>query len=99
MGIGKSQSVRKTVERLYAELGEMALFDDRHESPGVKFNDCELIGVPLRVVISTRLLEHGKAEVYERRSRETREIVVDEVTVFVGRFMEQEGIDRIETQA
>ena len=99
MGIGKSQSVRKCVERLYTELGEIALLDDRLESPGVKFNDCELIGIPLRVVVSTRLLEQGKAEVHERRSGETIEIDVEAVPAYVSRFLKDEGTDRIEPQA
>jgi prolyl-tRNA synthetase len=97
MGIGKSHSVGKAVERLYDDMRDITLFDDRHESPGVKFNDCELIGIPLRIVVSTRLLEEGKAEVYERGSRKTIEIDVGKVSGFVRRFMEKEGIDGDET--
>jgi prolyl-tRNA synthetase len=73
------------------------LLDDRHESPGVKFNDCELIGIPLRVVISAKLLERGKAELYERKSRNTWEIEVEEVPGTVYRYIENEAIDEFET--
>ena len=90
MGIGKSSAVKREVERLYQELKPFALHDDRHESPGVKFNDCELIGIPLRVVISSRLLERGKAELYDRESRETREVDVDEIPGIVGPYGEIE---------
>jgi prolyl-tRNA synthetase len=98
MGIGKSQSVRTTVEDIYSKLRGRALLDDRHESPGVKFNDCDLMGIPLRIVISTRLLERGKAEVYTRASGEAKEVEVDEVPSIVSRFAETEGIDLLDTQ-
>ena len=96
MGIGKSQSVREAVEDLYSKMPGVALLDDRRESPGVKFNDCELIGIPLRVVVSARLLEKGKAEIYRRDSRESREVDVGEVPAIISRFMEGERIDAIE---
>ena len=98
MGIGRADSVRKVVERLYQELLPVTLFDDRHESPGVKFTDCELIGVPLRVVISTRLLERGKAEIYERSTRKAHEVDVEEVPRTIKRYIEKEGVDGVETQ-
>ncbi|MBN1686757.1 MAG: proline--tRNA ligase [Spirochaetales bacterium] len=96
MGIGKSPSVRKAVEDLYAKIQTVALLDDRRESPGVKFNDCELIGIPLRVVISARLLEQGKAEIYRRDTGQSREVGVEEVPAVVSRFIESEGINTLE---
>lgn len=53
-------------DQVYSELksaGIEVLYDDRDERPGVKFNDADLIGVPLRVTISPRTLKEGKAEV------------------------------------
>ena len=99
MGIGRADSVRRVVERLYRELQGHTLLDDRHESPGVKFTDCELIGVPLRALVSTRLLERGKAEIYERSTRNTYEVAVEEVPRIVKRYIEKEGRDGIETQS
>ncbi len=93
MGIGKSQSVRTVIESLYGKLKGVAILDDRHESPGVKFNDCDLIGIPLRILISGRLLERGKAEIYSRATGETQEVDVDEVPALVDRFLINEGID------
>lgn len=56
---GETQQVAET---LYADLqaaGIEVLFDDRAESAGVKFNDADLIGLPLRVVVSKRSLRMG----------------------------------------
>ena len=67
--------VREAAERLYEELsaaGIAALFDDRDETPGVKFNDADLLGMPLRVTVSPRNLEKGSLEVKGRTEGEAR---------------------------
>ena len=69
MGIGRSLAVKRTLEQLHEDMPREILFDDRHESPGVKFKDADLIGIPLRILITGKLLENGKAEVYERKTR------------------------------
>lgn len=56
-------------DKLYEELqaaGLEVLFDDREESPGVKFNDADLIGLPIRVTISARGLEQDQIELKRR---------------------------------
>ena len=56
-------------EKLYSQLkgqGIEVLFDDRDESPGVKFTDADLIGLPWRVVVSKRSLSQGGIEVKSR---------------------------------
>lgn len=68
MAIGKSLSVKKLVEELHEELGHIALYDDREDSPGVKFKDADLIGIPLRLVVSARHMSEGMVEIQERRS-------------------------------
>jgi len=58
--------VSEVAEKLYAELegeGIEVLFDDRKESPGVKFNDADLLGIPIRVTISPRTLEKATVEI------------------------------------
>jgi prolyl-tRNA synthetase len=67
--------VEETVERLYTDLqagGIEVLFDDRKESPGVKFNDADLLGIPLRVTISPRTLEKDSVEVKWRAEKEAK---------------------------
>ena len=69
----KDPVVAEAAERLVSELGASGvevLFDDREESAGVKFADADLIGIPLRVTVSTRGLKAGTVEV-KRRSSET----------------------------
>ncbi|HSW41820.1 MAG TPA: proline--tRNA ligase [Patescibacteria group bacterium] len=55
---------------LALEAGREVLWDDRDESPGVKFTDAELLGMPLIVTISPRSLAAGGAEVTVRSSGE-----------------------------
>jgi prolyl-tRNA synthetase len=57
--------VKETAEKLYTELqttGFEVLFDDREESAGVKFNDADLLGIPLRVTVSARTLQKDSVE-------------------------------------
>jgi prolyl-tRNA synthetase len=61
--------------RLYealVEAGIDVLFDDRPERPGVKFNDMDLIGFPVRVVIGKRGLDNGEVELSMRRDGDKR---------------------------
>jgi prolyl-tRNA synthetase len=60
-------------EKLYADLqakGVEVLFDDRTESAGVRFNDADLLGMPLRVVVSQRTLKSQGAEIKWRHKGE-----------------------------
>jgi prolyl-tRNA synthetase len=78
--------VAEQAEDLYQELedaGLETLFDDRKESPGVKFADADLIGIPWRVTLSARSLENGGVEVKHRRSTEKQIIPVDQLTEFL----------------
>jgi prolyl-tRNA synthetase len=62
---------------LYSELtsaGVRVMFDDRDETPGVKFNDADLLGTPLRVTVSPRNMEKGAVEVKGRTEAESRMI-------------------------
>jgi prolyl-tRNA synthetase len=48
------------------------LFDDRSESPGVKFNDADLIGIPLRITVAEKSLNQGGVEMKLRREKEKK---------------------------
>ncbi len=72
-----SDDVEKVANQLYDELqaeGVEVLFDDRDESPGVKFNDADLIGVPLRLTVGSRGLKKESVEL-KRRDQDERELV------------------------
>ena len=67
-------------EKLYADLtarGIEVLLDDRDARAGVKFNDADLIGVPLRVNIGARGLKEGMVEVRDRASGEVVKVPVE----------------------
>lgn len=73
----KDETSRKIVEGLEASTALAAagvdmLIDDREETAGVKFNDADLLGLPLRVVLGPKNLKNGKAEIKVRRTGETR---------------------------
>ena len=64
-------AVKECVEGLHADLeaaGLEVLLDDRDERPGVKFKDCDLLGLPFRVVVGAKALAQGMAEVRHRRA-------------------------------
>jgi len=66
----------KLYEQLVAESVDV-LFDDRDERPGVKFKDADLIGVPYRITVGKRKLEQGLAEIFERSTRQIRDVKLE----------------------
>jgi prolyl-tRNA synthetase len=74
--------VRAAADRLYDELraaGVDVLYDDRDQSPGVKFADADLLGVPIQLILGAKGLARGVAERKDRRSGERDEVALDEV--------------------
>ncbi len=70
---------RETAVELYNRLNSLglkALLDDRDERSGVKFNDADLIGIPLRVIIGTKNLSLGKVELQRREGKEIQAVSV-----------------------
>lgn len=83
----RDDAVGQQAEALYRTLlqaGLEVLFDDRRESPGVKFADADLIGIPWRITLSSRSLEAGGVEVKARREPEKRVVPLAEVVEIVG---------------
>ena len=54
--------------------GIEVLLDDRHERPGVKFKDADLVGIPHRITLGPRGLAEGKVEWTARRGGEVRDL-------------------------
>ncbi|MCB0195256.1 MAG: proline--tRNA ligase [Anaerolineae bacterium] len=78
--------IGKQGEALYQQLrqaGFDVLYDDRKESPGVKFSDADLIGIPWRITISARSLKNGGVEVKQRRESTAEIMTPDAVTAFL----------------
>ena len=79
---GKSVDVLPVAEQIYQDLlnaGIEVLFDDRADSPGVKFNDADLIGCPIRLTVGERSLKQGGVELKIRHQSEVRLINVEQV--------------------
>ncbi|MBN1277931.1 MAG: proline--tRNA ligase [Deltaproteobacteria bacterium] len=74
------QTVVESAEKIYRDLienGIDVLLDDRDERAGVKFNDADLLGIPVRVNVGLRGLKNGKAELKIRGESETVEIPLE----------------------
>jgi len=73
----ESAPVQAAAERIYQELisaGVEVLYDDREESPGVKFTDADLIGLPIRLTVSERSLKEESVE-FKRRDQKEKSLV------------------------
>ncbi len=84
----ETPAVKEATDKLYAELraaGVDVLLDDRDKktSPGVKFADMELIGIPHRIVVSERGLTEGSLEYKNRRETDNQNVPVSEVLSFI----------------
>ena len=85
MVTGKGQEMFQAAEDLAGKLSDLGLdvlYDDRKASPGVKFTDAELLGMPVAVVIG-RGLANGLVEIRNRRTGEKREVPVADAVAAV----------------
>ena len=80
----QDENVKREAEKVYSQLiddGVEVIFDDRDISPGVKFKDADLIGIPIQVVIGKKGLEKGVAEIKIRNTGEREEIPLNELFI------------------
>jgi prolyl-tRNA synthetase len=83
--LGKKEETRQAGDQLYAQLeqaGIRTLYDDREETPGVKFTDADLLGLPLRIVVSERLVAAQNVEIKPRAGepiKVNQETVVEQI--------------------
>jgi prolyl-tRNA synthetase len=102
-GKGDREKVQLAAEKLYQDLlqaGVEVLFDDRDESPGVKFNDADLIGIPLRLTVGHRALEEGGIEIKIRHESKKKTIPLDKAVEMVKEIIQDlyaEVEDNLET--
>lgn len=81
-----NQNVQQIADSVYQELleaGIEVLYDDREESPGVKFVDADLIGLPVRVTVSERTLQQNSAEFKRRDQSEKRLVPLAEIKTLI----------------
>lgn len=78
--IGIGEQGIKEAEKFYAAHENTTLFDDRDKRPGEKFADADLMGIPIRIVISERTLESNEAEIVDRKTGETSRISITDLS-------------------
>jgi prolyl-tRNA synthetase len=89
----KIDLLRETAEEIYQNLldkNDEVLYDDRDESPGVKFKDADLIGIPLRLTLGEKNLRKGLVEIRKRRTGEILLLKKEEAISKVKEMIAQE---------
>ena len=84
--VSENKKVKETAEALYdklAKLGVEVLYDDRGARAGEKFNDSDLIGIPLRIVVGEKGIEKGELEIKERKTGKVSMIKEKEVFDYI----------------
>ncbi|NIS63392.1 MAG: proline--tRNA ligase [Proteobacteria bacterium] len=89
----KIDLIMETAEAIYrilSDSGVEVLLDDRDSTPGVKFKDADLIGVPLRVTLGEKYLKSGLVEIRHRKNAETISVGKDKATETVLALISEE---------
>lgn len=84
-----NKKVRETAERLcnaFAKMGVEVLYDDRDARAGEKFNDSDLIGIPMRIVVSDKGLEKGEFEIKLRKDGKVFSFNEEDILKFVSEY-------------
>lgn len=87
---GKNENVVKTTNSLYDELKELNFrvkLDETNKSPGWKFSEYEMKGVPLRIEVGPRDLENGTVTIVKRNDREKFQVKVEEVSMMIPKLL------------
>ncbi len=88
----ENPDIAETAEKLYQDLTSEkveVLFDDRNDSPGIKFNDADLLGIPLRLTISPRTLESQSIEVKWRKEKQAQLLPLKGITQEIKRLVQE----------
>lgn len=83
----------RTAEAIYGSLQDQGLeviLDDRDERAGVKFNDADLIGIPIRVTVGPKRLAEGAVEVKLRKSDQIKAVKLEDITGYVAGLVQEE---------
>lgn len=87
--LGESENVVKFADELYADLrkeGVEVLYDDRDLRAGEKFADSDLIGIPLRLVVSEKTVAEGKVELKRRFEKESEMVEREGIVKIISKF-------------
>ncbi len=87
LGANRNPAIAEAAEQLVADLeaaGFSVLYDDRDASPGVKFADADLLGIPRRLLVGGKGLERGIVELKDRRTGDERELELTHAAQLLG---------------
>lgn len=88
--IGDDDEVRTIAQKLYENMNNEdieVLFDDRDAGPGLKLNDADLIGLPLRIVVSKRTISENSVEWKERAQKEAKNVKINDAIKEIKEFI------------
>ncbi|MCK4474066.1 prolyl-tRNA synthetase [Candidatus Parcubacteria bacterium] len=88
--IENTQKIKNVAEKLYNDLqkqGVEVLYDDRDKTAGEKFADADLIGIPLRIVISKKTLETNCVEIKNRGEEKIQLVKIKELSQFLKSYV------------
>jgi prolyl-tRNA synthetase len=94
INLHKSERLQSIVETLYKQLCEAGievLLYDRRERPGVILTDLDLIGIPHRLVLSDRSLDHNTVEYKGRRDQTAHDVPHDAIVSFIKQRLAEQG--------
>jgi prolyl-tRNA synthetase len=87
-----NERVVSVAEGIYEKLGESlidTLYDDRKDvSPGFKFKDADLLGMPLQIIVGEKNVTNGKVEIKDRKTGNREIIEIGKVSAYVEKFLE-----------
>ena len=86
LSVTASENVRQASDQLYQDLRQMGievLIDDREERGGVKFNDADLLGIPLHIIVGDKGLAQNTIEIKDRKTGEKHHIPREQVCEWI----------------
>ncbi len=85
----KSPEAKEVADKIYETFSTDydILYDDREESAGVKFNDADLIGIPMQIIVGSKNLKDGNVEIKYRATGERKLIKIDEIKFEISNFL------------
>ena len=87
------ETVKNVADKMYKDMqniGIEVLYDDREVSAGVKFSDCDLMGIPIRIVVSPRSLAKGEVEIQTRDKKIQLSAKTDDYIEIIQKIIKEE---------
>jgi len=90
----ENPDVAEAAEKIYQDLTNQnieVLYDDRDDSPGVKFNDADLLGIPMRLTVSPRTLQSQSIELKWRKEKQAELLPLEKITSKIQSLIREAG--------